>query len=230
MKRHTIALMFGAMTLGCGPRPPCEEGKVSPTGGVRQTYCYCAPERKLNPDDICCQLDGGVCEDQVYIPPGRASNPPLDPKFGLWDFSVHPGELVDTNNGTIVVPSAQNSVMPYVCQPMFAKWAYTNLTNGQLADSASLNLNPVFRFLGPSDGIEPELKLEKPVPFERIPYRGFEEMEVPISGQGVEAFYYAEVLGLPPETPGDWYLSVRVDGTSDTWDEWAWDFCELGFP
>lgn len=226
MKRHMMALMFGAMTLGCGPRPPCEEGKVSPTGGVRQTYCYCAPERKLNPDDICCQMDGGVCEDQVHVPPGQSSQSPLTPKFGLWDFKVNPGELLDTNGGTVVVPSPQNSVMPYICQPMFATWKYTNLTNGQLASSDGLGLNPVFNFLGPSEGIELELRLEKPVPFDRLPYLGLKEMEVGILGQDTEGFYRAEVVGLAPDTPGDHALSVHVSGTSDTWDEWAWDFCE----
>lgn len=122
----------------------------------------------------CCRRDGGVCEDEELIPSAHSSLPPIGgARFGIWDFAVHPGEIVDGNE---LIPS-RNSTSPYVCQPMFAKWSYVNLLNGQIGSSEELELEPEFVFAGPAEGH---------------------------------------------------YLSVEVSGESETWNEWAWDFCELG--
>jgi hypothetical protein len=42
----------------------------------------------------------------------------------------------------------------------------------------------------------------------------------------METFYHAEIEGLPLYTPGGGILAVEVYGESETWNDWAWEFCD----
>lgn len=219
MKRDILAIMFCSSLLGaCQINvPPCGRNEER----VIHTMCSCSDEHKQDRGHACCRRDGGVCEDEQLIPPPRTSWPPsTGPLLGVWDFAVHPGELV---NGNQLVPSA-NAVMPYICQPMFAKWSYVNLANGPLASSSDIGVFPRFVFARINEEEDPIVDV--PVPFSTIPFQGSVPMLVPILGQDEETFYYADIDPLPALTPGDHYLSVEVRGRSDTWDEFEFDYCE----
>lgn len=220
MRRDIFVVVFCSGLVGaCGPARPCRKNQER----VIHTHCSCSDENLHDPEHACCRRDGGVCADEELIPPPGSSNPPIGgPRFGVWDFAVHPGEIV---NGNQLIPS-QNATSPYVCQPMFAKWSYVNLMNGQIAGSDGLGLEPFFLFTGPGEGVEPEELVRAYVPFERIPLGGSVAKLVPILGQETETFYYAQIVGLPPYTPGNHYLPVEVYGESETWNDWAWEFCQ----